>query len=164
MVEASSKLRLIKNRFLDLPKTRLIRPGERREWVYFLQCEVQPQLLKIGHATNLKWRLTGLQTQCPVQLKLVGAVIGPAGAEFCFHEIFKDERQHGEWFLPSARLLTEIRQLPRGGFIFDRDLRELAARHAQPDTLVEQMLSRVGQHKRCMSDKRLIRSAERASV
>lgn len=143
--------RLVENRFLKLPHLRRIKEGERKEWVYFVQCEVSPGLIKIGHASNLKWRLTGLQTQCPVQLKLVGAVIGPAGAEFCFHEIFKAERQHGEWFLPSERLRKEIAVLPQAKHIQAEDLQEIAARHGHNHTMVTEWLSRVGTHKRCLS-------------
>lgn len=157
MRKAQSVPRLVENRFLKLPKMQRIRSDERREWVYFLQSEAPPGLIKIGHATNLKWRLTGLQTQCPVQLKLVGAVNAPAGAEFCFHEIFKEERQHGEWFLPSAKLKQEIILLPKAGRIFDRDLRAIAERHGQTEIFVEEVLSRVGQHKRCIPEKHKLR-------
>lgn len=155
--------RLVENRFLKLPHLRRIKDGERREWVYFVQCEVSPGLIKIGHASNLKWRLTGLQTQCPVQLKLVGAVIAPAGAEFCLHEIFKAERQHGEWFLPSDRLRKEIARLPQGKHIQTEDLQEIASRYGRNHTMVTEWLSRVGTHKRCLSPEQSDKMIDEAS-
>ncbi len=110
----------VHNKFLSLPHTK--KPPKGREWVYFLRSGVAPNLVKIGHATNLKWRLTGLQTQCPVQLSLVGLVEAPAGTEFVFHEALEAERAHGEWFMPSERLEWLRNTLPKGGSIEGPDV------------------------------------------
>lgn len=105
----------VHNKFLSLPHTK--KPPKGREWVYFLRSAVDPHLVKVGHATNLKWRLTGLQTQCPVQLSLIGLVEAPAGTECVFHEALDTDRAHGEWFYPTERLELLRKSLPKGGSI-----------------------------------------------
>jgi len=86
-----------------------------REWVYFLRASTEPTLIKIGRTRNVQWRLLGLQCGSPVLLRLMALVDAPAGTEHILHRCFADERQHGEWFLASERLLTMIRGLPKAG-------------------------------------------------
>lgn len=105
----------IENKFNALPKVQ--KPPAGREWTYFLRAHCEPNLIKIGHSVNLKWRLSGLQTQCPVQLSLVGLTQAPAGTELLFHEALAASRSHGEWFRPTEQVDQIRRQLPRGGSI-----------------------------------------------
>jgi hypothetical protein len=81
--------------------------------VYFLRADCEARLVKIGHSVNLKWRLTGLQTQCPVQLRLVGLVQAPAGTEFVLHEALSSSKAHGEWFRPTRDLESVRAALPK---------------------------------------------------
>lgn len=107
----------------DLPKPDL----RQREWVYFLESQTPPHLLKIGHTRNLKWRLLGLQSQCPVALKLLNAIDCPAGTEWIIHALFKVDRQHGEWFAQTERLVEFMGKLPRGGRLTVKLLESLAS-------------------------------------
>ena len=110
----------VENKFIALPKVARLRKG--REWVYFLRADCEARLVKVGHSTNLKWRLTGLQTQCPVQLSLIGLVQAPAGAELVFHEVLSSSRAHGEWFYPSPDLERIRGAIPKAGQMTFDDL------------------------------------------
>jgi hypothetical protein len=110
----------IENKFLSLPKVR--KPPKGREWTYFLRADCEARLLKIGNSVHLKWRLTGLQTQCPVQLSLVGLVQAPAGTEFVLHEALSESRAHGEWFRPTPAVERIRRALPKAESIETPDL------------------------------------------
>jgi hypothetical protein len=115
----------IENKFNALPK--VPKPPAGREWTYFLRAHCEPSLIKIGHSVSLKWRLSGLQTQCPVQLSLVGLTQAPAGTELLFHEALASSRSHGEWFRPTEQVEQIRRQLPRGGAIETMQLVTLLA-------------------------------------
>lgn len=110
----------IENKFVAMP--RLARLPKGREWVYFLRADCEARLIKIGHSVNLKWRLTGLQTQCPVQLSLVGLVQAPAGTEFVLHEALAESRAHGEWFRPTPEVEMVRQAIPRAGVIETPDV------------------------------------------
>ena len=92
----------VENKFNALPNVGRLAKG--REWTYWLRAECPDGLIKIGHSINLKWRLTGLQTQCPVQLSLVALNECPAGTEILLHEVLAEDRAHGEWFYPTDRV------------------------------------------------------------
>lgn len=85
-----------------------------REWVYFLEADTSPVLVKIGKTQNLKWRVLTISTMSPVALRLIGAVSGPIGTESVFHRMFADQRQHGEWFELTDDLKDYIGHLPKG--------------------------------------------------
>lgn len=115
----------VTNKFDDLPDLpKLTDPHQ--EWCYFVEAASDPILIKIGHSHNLKWRLSTLQAASPVQLKLIGAVLGPAGTEFAFHHIFGNCRSHGEWFYPTQELLAVVKSLPKGGKVNGIDLIQIA--------------------------------------
>lgn len=80
-----------------------------RGCVYFVQS-TQGGLIKIGVATELKKRLKGLQSMCPIPLVCLGIVPGYAELEQSLHTRFAMYRRHGEWFEPSDELLTYIRE------------------------------------------------------
>ena len=85
-----------------------------REWVYFLESQIDPPLIKIGKTRDLRWRLITLQYMSPVALRLVGAITGPAGTERVLHVKFAPLRQHGEWFVKNEQLAQFISGLPKG--------------------------------------------------
>lgn len=58
----------------------------------------QDGYVKIGSTTNLKNRLTQLQTGCAVPLRLVGTCSGGFAREKWLHREFGAWRRHGEWF------------------------------------------------------------------
>lgn len=83
-------------------------PVELSRSVYFIQ-PVGGGLIKIGVATNPDSRLLGLQTGCPVELRLIGVIAGAGQAtETELHQRFASTRVRGEWFEPTAELLTLI--------------------------------------------------------
>jgi hypothetical protein len=100
-----------------------------REWVYFLEADCQPALVKIGKTSDLKWRILTLQHMSPVTLTLVGAISGPLGIETIMHRKFADLRQHGEWFLIDAGLREFIDALPKGGPLPAELVTQWAAEH-----------------------------------
>lgn len=115
----------VKNHFWALPESPDLRKTH-REWVYFVQAVPPPHLIKIGKTCRLKWRLRGLQTMSPVQLRLIGAISAPRGAELLLHAMFREERKHGEWFLASEALVAFIKHLPRGSAVMMPTMRQWA--------------------------------------
>jgi hypothetical protein len=115
----------IENRFESLPDVPKLNKAH-REWVYFVQCEPSPCLIKIGHSHDVKARLVSLQNSSPIQLKLIGLVQGPAGTEFALHKIFDKFRVIGEWFTPNEQLASVIAALPRGGSLEGIELKTIA--------------------------------------
>lgn len=91
---------------------KLLRPvGEIREpqlaFVYFVQAEVGG-LIKIGTAADPIGRVYNMQSNCPITLKILGCIGGDYRAERDIHRKFAEERRHGEWFEPSARLIEFV--------------------------------------------------------
>jgi len=78
--------------------------------IYFIQGKVT-KLVKIGQ-TNcpLEDRMRALQTGSPDVLEFLGGYLGFKYSEIQLHEMFKDIRQHGEWFLPSKELTSFIKE------------------------------------------------------
>lgn len=126
------------NKFSAMPKLAKLQKG--REWVYFLRADCEARLVKIGHSTNLKWRLTGLQTQCPVQLSLVGLVHAPAGTEFVLHEALSESRAHGEWFRPTPDLELVRNAIPKAGGIETPQLVKIVAGLGMTEDRVREIL------------------------
>lgn len=72
---------------------------------YFVEAELVG-LIKIGKSNNIPSRLSSLQCGSPVRLRVLGALRGDCESEL--HARFEAHRSHGEWFKPSAELLTLI--------------------------------------------------------
>lgn len=100
-----------------------------REYVYFLESDSPGRLIKIGKTESLKKRLLMLQSSCPVQLSLVGAINAPAGTERLFHMAFEEYRRHGEWFAPGPKLILMIKSLPKLGCFQHDEMRALVNRY-----------------------------------
>jgi DNA-binding transcriptional regulator YiaG len=74
--------------------------------VYFATCR-EIGRVKIGHAVNVRRRLSELRTYCPVPLELEATLDGGEAEEHELHERFANHRRQGEWFL----LAPEIEEL-----------------------------------------------------
>jgi hypothetical protein len=128
----------VENKFNALPKLPKLPLG--REWTYFLRADCEAKLVKIGHSVNLKWRLTGLQTQCPVQLSLIGLVQAPAGTELVLHETLATSRAHGEWFRPTPELEAIRAAMPKAASIETPDLVRIVAPLGVTEDRVQELL------------------------
>jgi hypothetical protein len=131
--------------------------------VYFLEAPIA-KLVKIGHSTNLKWRLTGIQTQCPVQLELVGLVKAPTAAEFVFQRICRDAHSHGEWFHLTDKVVSLINAVGDHGGEQMTALQviALAEKYDVPIFESQGMLARGGSWERALTDQESNRRAKRA--
>ena len=78
-------------------------------FVYFILSE-ETGLVKIGVTTDLRRRVRALQTASPVELKLMGKIIGNRWREERFHLVFREYRERGEWF----RYEGEVRDFVEG--------------------------------------------------
>lgn len=89
------------------PQSEPAPPRDLRGWVYFV-APVNGGPIKIGwSATDPSERIKELQVGSPVELELIGCRVGCPEDERGLHRRFRHDRLHGEWFRPSARLLTE---------------------------------------------------------
>ena len=75
---------------------------------YFVQAGAEG-LIKIGSTRNLPARLRSLQLMSPIELHLLGAI--PEDIERRCHYELGPWRVHGEWFLPTPRVLQFICQV-----------------------------------------------------
>jgi len=83
---------------------------ESKRFTYFIQAgEGGP--IKIGIATNVRARLSGLQTGSHEALRLIGAIPGGADAERFLHQLFAAHHIRGEWFRPDETMLGFITDL-----------------------------------------------------
>ena len=64
---------------------------------YFILAQTT-SLVKIGSAVDVLSRLRELQTGCPVELTLLGAVSAAKHGERDLHRRFAKQRERGEWF------------------------------------------------------------------
>lgn len=112
------------------------------EYIYFVESDTPIKLIKIGRTESLKRRLMGLQTMCPVQLRLIAAIRAPAGTENLLHAIFSKARAHGEWFLPTSELLDLVKQLPKMGTLTHAEVRELCVARGCDDLQITRAFSR----------------------
>ena len=78
--------------------------------VYFIQTETT-QFIKIGRAADPCKRFLALQTAHHEKLILLGVV--DTFAERQLHVMFKEDHVRGEWFRPSEKLLTFIKETAR---------------------------------------------------
>ncbi len=79
-------------------------------FIYFVQGESGGPI-KIGYTTDIKGRLSSLQTGYPDTLVLLGAFAGNTTDEYSLHEEYSPYRMRGEWFKPAEPILEKIRSL-----------------------------------------------------
>lgn len=84
---------------------------ENKRCVYFIQ-DGENGLIKIGMTTSGFYkRFNTLQQMNGGPLYVLGVIRdeNPKTLEFSLHKLFASERVHGEWFIPSDRVLEHIR-------------------------------------------------------
>jgi hypothetical protein len=77
-------------------------------WIYFVQGVYQPRHIKIGYSQHLKHRIKVFSTHSASPVKLLCAIRAYDFVEEALHTLFTREREHGEWFKPSPRLLAMV--------------------------------------------------------
>jgi hypothetical protein len=88
-------------------------------YVYFVACKdpnyrIANPHMKIGCTTRLDGRLRAIQTGSPVALMFMGYIESddPGKLERYFHDLFKKDRKHGEWFDVTKAMITRINCYP----------------------------------------------------
>lgn len=79
-------------------------PAQRGTVIYFIQSEHGGHV-KIGRADDVAKRIQGLATGRPDKLILLGAVPGTQADERRLHDALVTDRDRGEWFHPSTRVM-----------------------------------------------------------
>jgi hypothetical protein len=88
------------------------KPRSKASWVYFIQDVDRRGNIKIGFtARTVEKRIAELGTGSPVLLVVLRKVRASRSFEAWLHERFAEERQYGEWFRPSLRVLAFIDQV-----------------------------------------------------
>lgn len=72
------------------------------------------QAVKIGWSKNLEARLVSLQIANHCELRLLASVLGDVQLEKQFHREWATEQLQGEWFRPTAGLLSLVSQIQAG--------------------------------------------------
>lgn len=86
---------------------------DRKEYVYFAGRKFDQPLIKIGRSYKPKKRVFQLRLQYGGRIILLGQieVVGTKNAaslEAHLHRIFKDSRNHGEWFNLTEELVDLV--------------------------------------------------------
>lgn len=88
-------------------------PVIRRGYCYFIQ-DIDGGPIKIGVASNPRWRLAELQIGNPNELEIIALASNghrPTTLENDLHKALSDWRLRGEWFLPVPPVLDVVRWL-----------------------------------------------------
>jgi hypothetical protein len=96
------------------PKVRKIAKGNRiaaPRSVYFVQSGSKGGPIKIGVATNVQARLSGLQTSSHAKLTLIGIIPGGEDVERKMHARFRKYHINGEWFAFEGKLALFVERL-----------------------------------------------------
>lgn len=84
--------------------------------VYFVR-EGPTGPFKIGITSNMKKRMTTLQTANSTELFLMGVIRGGKPEEDALHDRFSRFLKRGEWYYPHPELIKEIREILERGSI-----------------------------------------------
>lgn len=87
-------------------------PRRQSSAIYFVRAG-RAGHIKIGSASDVVARIKMLQTGCPDELQLLGAMAGNAAMERRLHEQFAHLRVRGEWFEATDELLRFIQEMTR---------------------------------------------------
>lgn len=77
--------------------------------IYFIGPE-WPNLVKIGHADNVRDRLGMLQVYCPLELRVYGVQDGSEPEEAELHVFFRPLWHRGEWYRHEDPIRAHIRE------------------------------------------------------
>ncbi len=100
-------------------------------WIYFIQSPHEPRNIKIGQSSGLAKRMKTFSTHSAVPPDLLCAIRGYDCLEPALHELFGEERLHGEWFRPTPRLVA-----------FATVLRERYSGHYVPGLILVELMQR----------------------
>ena len=76
--------------------------------IYLIKAE-NTDLYKIGYTdSGVKSRVKALQTGCPHVLSIVEQCSGSIAHEQHLHQVFEDNRKHGEWFEFDKEVLEKV--------------------------------------------------------
>lgn len=89
--------------------------------VYFLHAK-DVGLVKVGRTKSLRRRVSQLQTGCPYDISLIGAVKGGRITEKFLHSRLASVRVRGEWFKADEFSLKYIRELDENGMVVTAQL------------------------------------------
>lgn len=103
---------------------------EKQPVVYFVQG-IKTKHIKIGKASTIKARLSGLQTGSAERLVLLGVQPGGRELERYLHMRFATHRLHGEWFKPHRAIRVYIAEhaLPHDDLARYERLRTISDMH-----------------------------------
>jgi hypothetical protein len=76
-------------------------------YVYFIQAGKRGDI-KIGYSTNIKKRISTLQTAMAEKIKLLGYITGNSTTEKELHYTFRILRKKGEWFICDASIINYL--------------------------------------------------------
>lgn len=108
-----------------------------------LRASRAPVPVKIGVATHVESRLSGMQTGNPVPLELLGWGHGDEEEEQYLHEQFKAFHIRGEWFALNPALEGLIDEAKRDPHVLER-LARCRSRVADPGRKALKVRSRLG--------------------
>jgi predicted DNA-binding transcriptional regulator AlpA len=76
-------------------------------FVYFIGCG---GFVKIGHSTDVTYRLSQLQVASPHEMQLISSYVGGPSEERRLHKLFAEHRvrENNEWFVMSDEILAYI--------------------------------------------------------
>jgi hypothetical protein len=77
--------------------------------VYFVQV-ISSGDIKIGYSTNIRSRISTLQTSIPEKIKLLGYISGDLGKEKELHKKFRILRLRGEWFRCDSSIIDFLNE------------------------------------------------------
>ena len=83
-------------------------PSVINQGVYYIHLQDSP-FVKIGYTTDLRARMSSLQTGSPGQLNLIAWFPGPPSTEEIHHARWARQHHRGEWFqrVPAMTYLTD---------------------------------------------------------
>lgn len=88
-------------------------------WIYFILADGAESFVKIGFSSFCPWaRMAGLETGCPLKLKIIGLVRGNQRLEREYHAAFSSLHHRGEWFRWSGILIEYLNTLEEPNSIY----------------------------------------------
>jgi hypothetical protein len=81
-----------------------------RGFVYFVQSADGVGPIKIGFAQDVDRRLAAIQTGSPVPLRVIAFFAARRTDGTALHQMFREHRLHGEWFIPVPELVAIVDQ------------------------------------------------------